>query len=286
MQPSCGAGESRMLRRLQRRLRILRPRSAIARALEQRQAEGRLVLCNLGCGVRHHSEWINLDFQGDGDDVIGWDLRASLPFPDGSCDVTYSSHAIEHFDRDGARRFLDECRRILRPEGIIRLAAPDLEGVVRAYLECLEAVRRGETGAVDRYEWIVIELLDQLVRHRGGGEMLKYWSAAEVPAEDFVAARVGIEYWRARRHCKGATPLNAPPDARTVGELRLSGEVHQWMYDRYSLSRLLAEVGFRDVRPRTASESEIEGFASYHLDTEPDGSIYKPDSFFVEAKAP
>jgi SAM-dependent methyltransferase len=275
-----------MLQRLKRRLRILRPRSTIIQALEHRRAAGRLVLCNLGCGTRRHPDWINLDFRGDGEAVIGWDLRTGLPFPDRSCDAAYSSHAIEHFDRDGARRFLAECRRVLKPDGILRLVAPDLEGIARTYLECLEAANRRDPGAVDRYEWIVIELLDQLVRHRSGGEMLKYWSRVDVPAEDFVAARVGIEYWRARAHCKGATPASGPLDARSVGELRLSGEVHQWMYDRYSLEKLLTGAGFRDVHAREAADSGIEGFAGYHLDTEPDASVYKPDSFFIEAKAP
>lgn len=246
----------------------------------------RPTMCNLGCGSRHHSDWINLDFHGDGKSVLAWDLQRGLPLPDSSCDAIYSSHAIEHFNRDGARRFLIECRRVLKPGGTIRLVAPDLEGITRAYLGCLEAARDGDPDAMDRYEWIHIELLDQLVRHRGGGEMLKYWAQESVPAEDFVAARVGTEYHRARTYWKGRQVPEHPLDANTVGHFRLGGEVHQWMYDSYSLGRLLGECGYVDVHPCTADESAIPSFASYGLDTEPDGSTYKPDSFFVEAKAP
>ena len=201
------------------------------------------ILCNLGCGTRFHPDWLNIDFHGDERSVFSWDLRRGLPLPDHSCDVIYSSHAIEHFDRDGAHSFLLECRRALKPGGTLRLVAPDLEGIVRAYLSCLEDARRGETGAAEKYDWIIIELLDQLVRHQSGGEMLKYWSKTTVPAEEYVAERVGVEYWRARKHCKGRTIENRGYDTMEVGKFRLGGEVHQWMYDRVNLGNLLAEVG-------------------------------------------
>ena len=276
--------------RVIRQLRMLRERESSERTLRRvlatvREA-GRPILCNLGCGTRYHPAWINIDFHGDGNAVLSWDLSRGLPLPDQSCDVVYSSHVIEHFDRGGARRFLGECRRILKPGGIIRLVAPDLEGLARAYLSCLEAARSGDAGASDRYEWIVIEMIDQLVRHRSGGEMLRYWSRDVVPAEDFVAARVGTEYWRARPHCKGRVLPDDAPDAADVGRFRLAGEAHQWMYDSYSLGKLLADCGFANVRRCAADESEIDSFAAYNLDTEADGSVYKPDSFFIEAKAP
>lgn len=261
--------------------------SAIRAALEKCIADGNPVLCNLGCGARHHPAWINLDFHGDGRTVFPWDLRQGLPLPDASCDVVYSSHAIEHFDRKGACQFLAECHRVLKPGGILRLAAPDLEGIARAYLQCLEAAQRGEQGAVARYEWIVVELLDQLVRHESGGEMLKLWCRHELPAEDYISQRVGTEYWRSRKHCKGrSVSETTPTDALTVGSFRLGGEVHQWMYDRYSLGQLLTNSGFVQVQTCAAIESSIENFVEYCLDTESSGTTYKPDSFFMEARKP
>lgn len=258
----------------------------VLRALDEARTSGIPVQCNLGCGTRYHPDWINLDFHGNGDDVFAWDLRNGLPFPDQSCDAVYSSHAIEHFDRKGARQFLEECRRVLKPGAVIRLVAPDLEGIVRSYLSVLDAAIREETGAPDKYEWVVIELLDQLVRHQSGGEMLKHWCQPIVPEESFVAKRVGTEYWRAREHCKGRHSDNPSLKAEDVGSFRLGGEVHQWMYDRYSLGRLLGDCGFQDIHSCSANESAIDGFSKYHLDTEPNGTVYKPDSFFIEAKAP
>jgi len=261
--------------------------SAIRAALERSAADSRPVLCNLGCGARHHSAWINIDFHGNGHTVLAWDLRRGLPLPDASCDVVYSSHAIEHLDRMGARRFMDECWRVLRPGGILRLVTPDLEGIAKAYLKCLEAAQRGEDGAAARYEWIVVELLDQLVRHESGGEMLRLWSQADLPAEDFIAQRVGAEYWGARQHCGGRSgSKTTPSDPMMVGRFRLGGEVHQWMYDRYSLGQLMTGSGLVQVRSCGAAESSIEDFVGYYLDTERDGTTYKPDSFFMEAQKP
>jgi hypothetical protein len=68
-----------------------------------------------------------------------------------------------------------------------------------------------------------------------------------------------------------------------IGRFRQSGEVHKWMYDRYSLAACLGEAGFVQVRECSAFESGIPGWRDFHLDTEPDGTIYKPDSLYMEA---
>jgi hypothetical protein len=68
-----------------------------------------------------------------------------------------------------------------------------------------------------------------------------------------------------------------------IGRFRHGGEIHQWMYDSYSLGRLLLACGFKSVAVRSATESYIPDWSSHNLDTEPDGSVYKPDSLFVEA---
>src|SRR5262249_36260302 len=40
---------------------------------------------------------------------------------------------IEHLDRDEAWRFVEECRRVMRPGGVLRLAVPDLARLARLY---------------------------------------------------------------------------------------------------------------------------------------------------------
>jgi predicted SAM-dependent methyltransferase len=59
----------------------------------------------------------------------------NLPFRSGSVDMVYSSHMLEHLDREQAREFLAEAHRVLRPGGWIRIVVPDLERYVREYQE-------------------------------------------------------------------------------------------------------------------------------------------------------
>lgn len=63
------------------------------------------------------------------------DASKRIPLEDVSAKVIYSSHMLEHLTPDGARSFLREAKRVLRPGGIIRLSVPDLEKPARQYLE-------------------------------------------------------------------------------------------------------------------------------------------------------
>lgn len=57
-----------------------------------------------------------------------------IPCAAGTAVAVYSSHMIEHLDRAGARAFLAEVMRVLRPGGVVRLAAPDLSRLIQDYL--------------------------------------------------------------------------------------------------------------------------------------------------------
>ncbi len=66
---------------------------------------------------------------------IHYDLNYGLPFPDGVADFIYSSHFFEHFTQKGGVAFLKECKRVLKPGGMIRICVPDLEKFVQLYLK-------------------------------------------------------------------------------------------------------------------------------------------------------
>src|SRR5262245_6510661 len=66
---------------------------------------------------------------------IAWaDATRKIPVPENSAEVVYSSHMLEHLDRQEVTQFLAEARRVLVPGGVIRLAVPDLEKHIRLYL--------------------------------------------------------------------------------------------------------------------------------------------------------
>ena len=61
------------------------------------------------------------------------DATKGLPLKQESCEVVYSSHMLEHLDRNGAEKFLKEAYRVLRPNGIIRIAVPDIKKQIAQY---------------------------------------------------------------------------------------------------------------------------------------------------------
>ncbi len=62
-----------------------------------------------------------------------------IPYATGTVAALYSSHMIEHLDRREARSFLAEARRVLRPGGVLRLAALDLSRLIDQYLNSGDA---------------------------------------------------------------------------------------------------------------------------------------------------
>jgi SAM-dependent methyltransferase len=250
-------------------------------------------MLNLGCGRVFNENWRNYDIAAVHSSVIEHDLRNPIPICNDTAFAVYHSHVLEHLDRRKAFELLQECFRVLIPGGIVRIVVPDLEQIARQYIAQLDQAVQGCQGAEDRHEWITIELLDQLTRNFSGGEMRKYWLRCPVPEEGYLVERMGREYLDllpalniARKdelESKSQSTLFKDTDAAGVGKFRLSGEPHLWMYDRFSLARLLKKVGFTKIERKTAIHSFIPNFRDYNLDTLPDGTIRKPDSLYMEA---
>lgn len=93
-------------------------------------------LLHLGCGKRLLPGFINVDAEPGADMQL--DLTQPLPWPDGSVDGIYSEHFIEHLSQAQGIGLLLQCRRVLRPGGVIRVATPDLAEIVRDYVNGYE----------------------------------------------------------------------------------------------------------------------------------------------------
>lgn len=120
--------------------------------------EERLVKLNLGCGSQVPDGWINVDyalgarlarvpffralnrkmklFDLDWDDRIHiHNLARRFPWKDSTVDIVYSSHTFEHFSQQEGITFLQECHRVLRKDGVIRIVVPDLAHIIKEYFE-------------------------------------------------------------------------------------------------------------------------------------------------------
>jgi predicted SAM-dependent methyltransferase len=87
---------------------------------------------HLGCGPHILPGWRNLDLDPV-DGASAWNAQDGLPFPTGVVSFIFSEHFIEHLSLAAAVKFLDECARVLCPNGIMRVATPDLEHLIQTY---------------------------------------------------------------------------------------------------------------------------------------------------------
>ena len=82
---------------------------------------------NLGCGKLHLKDFINIDWSEASNPDLRWDCHNELPFDEGSIDLIYTSHFIEHFEWKTVPNVLRDWCRVLRKGGVIEIWCPDLD---------------------------------------------------------------------------------------------------------------------------------------------------------------
>lgn len=89
---------------------------------------------HLGCGPRYLPGWYHIDALAY-PHVDRVARVENLSFvEDGSVEIVYACHVLEHFGRHQYADVLREWRRVLAPGGILRLAVPDFAAVARLYV--------------------------------------------------------------------------------------------------------------------------------------------------------
>lgn len=97
-------------------------------------------ILNVGCGGNRLPEpFINIDslksqFAEDSreyqqlsgeENYIDCDLTKGIPYPDNSVDGVLASHFLEHLDLQEAWKFVAECYRVIKPEGVMVASVPN-----------------------------------------------------------------------------------------------------------------------------------------------------------------
>jgi ubiquinone/menaquinone biosynthesis C-methylase UbiE len=227
-------------------------------------------------------------------------------------DVVYSSHFIEHIPRNQVTVFLKECYRITKTGGYLRLVLPDWEEMCGTYL----SLRRDGINH-DKADFLMVEMLDQCVRGVSGGELGDFYARLQVQLEqdqnmiNFVQQRTGHDFSaivndsfisRLLRLMENPQRISCmlshwyisailallPSSFRRQNiSFTALGEKHAWMYDFYTLKRLLLQAGFVDVQRVSAYSSNISDFPFNKLDVTSDGQPRKGvESMYVEALKP
>lgn len=87
---------------------------------------------NIGSAQYHIEGFIDLDLPSDWydkkrtRDFVAYDIRNDkIPYNDSSVSNIYCSHVIEHLEDKPVDFFIQNCFRVLKPGGVLRLACPD-----------------------------------------------------------------------------------------------------------------------------------------------------------------
>ena len=90
---------------------------------------------NIGSGDWSYTGWTNLDHPSEyykklqkDHDITAFNIREdNIPFNDDEVSIIYCSHVIEHIEDKHIQSMFNECFRVLKTNGIIRVACPDAD---------------------------------------------------------------------------------------------------------------------------------------------------------------
>lgn len=270
---------------------------------------------NLACGpvFLDNLNWINLDHASSFNAVKKANLLKRLPLKQEVADLVYSSHFLEHIPYAKVIDFLNEILRILKPGGVVRLVLPDLENMANSY------VNLRKLGDHQKADFLVLEMIDQCVRNIGGGQLGVFYSKIKDHPDqhksmiEFIRERTGenLTACSSQQKQNYIFPINftsilaaiarrierywikivilALPSAFRDQNISLAdtGERHHWVWDFYSLKKVLEAVCFLDVKRVSANTSTFKDFPFYPLDLDDNGKPRKGvESMYIEATKP
>ena len=96
--------------------------------------DGKEVFLHIGCGKIDSPEFINIDAQPYAHVHVVTDDISRLPgFADGTADLIYMCHVLEHMRAPDVEAVLGEMKRILKAGGVLRLSVPDFDRLLAVY---------------------------------------------------------------------------------------------------------------------------------------------------------
>jgi len=101
--------------------------------IEQYLGQQKTRKLHLGCGNNIIDGWLNSDIFPKSNHVVRIDVTKTYPFDDGTFDYVFSEHMIEHVSYVQGQHMLNECFRVLKYGGKIRISTPDLSFLISLY---------------------------------------------------------------------------------------------------------------------------------------------------------
>ena len=90
---------------------------------------------HLGSGSRYLKGYLHVDIA----DYEHIDIKSSVDklstIDDDTVDEIYASHVLEYYDRHEVESVLNEWKRVLKKDGVLRIAVPNFETLIEVYQE-------------------------------------------------------------------------------------------------------------------------------------------------------
>ncbi|MEV7218069.1 methyltransferase domain-containing protein [Kitasatospora cineracea] len=143
-EPTTGHGLARALRAASKEVELSRYHRATRRAFPDGPEE-RPAKVQIGGGSHQLDGFFNIDLVPPADFL--WDVREGVPLPDGTVELLFNEHFLEHIDYPrSAKGFAAESFRVLAPGGQVITGVPDAAHVLNRYpaapAEAGETIRR------------------------------------------------------------------------------------------------------------------------------------------------
>jgi hypothetical protein len=132
---------------------------------------------NIGSGIRNWDGWVCLDeIKGRGVTNITFDPNVSLPLPDKSTSLIYSSHCFEHLEFKTISAIMREIRRVSMHGALFILKIPDYEYFLRQYRKGIYTVmeNKGIESVVHTWKGII----EDNISNRLSMMFCGYWNQA------------------------------------------------------------------------------------------------------------
>jgi predicted SAM-dependent methyltransferase len=107
----------------------------------------------IGSGVNILPGWLNTDLD-PAKGIMSMDSTKRFPFGDCTFDYIFTEHCIEHFEYRVGMQQVQECYRVLKPGGRLRISTPDLRFLIELYNE-------NKTELQKRY---IVVVIDKFIR--------------------------------------------------------------------------------------------------------------------------
>ncbi len=96
--------------------------------------------------------WFNTDLEPFTNGVYYLDATQPFPFPANSFDFIFFEHMIEHVPFSAGLQMLAECRRVLKPSGVVRIATPNLQTVLALATDKSSATQNYLNWAIETFK--------------------------------------------------------------------------------------------------------------------------------------